>query len=87
MSTNKSVPVSSADSFIGSHLTEDLVRDNCNIKAFTRVNAFDSWGWLDPCSKNVNGNFEVVAYDQFRYQKLLRKIEMIFNFNFGLISE
>ncbi len=45
--TGKKILVTGADGFIGSHLTEKLVDDGYNVKAFVYYNSFNSWGWLD----------------------------------------
>ena len=55
--------VTGADGFIGSHLTELLVKQGYNVKAFVLYNSFNSWGWLDACSTDVKGKFEVFAGD------------------------
>ena len=55
--------VTGADGFIGSHLTEALVRAGYDVKAFVLYNSFNSWGWLDHCSSDVKGKFEVFAGD------------------------
>jgi dTDP-glucose 4,6-dehydratase len=55
--------VTGADGFIGSHLTEALVRSGHRVKAFVLYNSFNSWGWLDHCSEDVKGGFEVFAGD------------------------
>ncbi len=55
--------VTGADGFIGSHLTEALVRAGHRVKAFVLYNSFNSWGWLDHCSEDVKGGFEVFAGD------------------------
>jgi len=55
--------ITGADGFIGSHLTESLVLAGHEVKAFVFYNSFNSWGWLDYCSHDVKGNFEVVAGD------------------------
>ena len=52
-----------ADGFIGSHLTEALVRAGHDVKAFVLYNSFNSWGWLDHCLPEVKGKFEVFAGD------------------------
>jgi NAD dependent epimerase/dehydratase len=63
-STNHStVLITGADGFIGSHLTEALVRKGHKVRAFVYYNSFNSWGWLDQCSPEVKGQFEVFAGD------------------------
>ena len=55
--------VTGADGFIGSHLTEALVRQGFDVRAFVLYNSFNSWGWLDRCGADVKGRFEVFAGD------------------------
>jgi NAD dependent epimerase/dehydratase len=55
--------VTGADGFIGSHLTEALVKQGHAVKAFVMYNSFNSWGWLDHCSPEVKDAFEVFAGD------------------------
>lgn len=55
--------VTGADGFIGSHLTEALVRAGYHVRAFVLYNSFNSWGWLDRCSPDVKGKFEVFQGD------------------------
>ena len=57
------VLVTGADGFIGSHLTEALVRAGQTVRAFVLYNSFNSWGWLDHCAPEVKGHFEVFAGD------------------------
>jgi dTDP-4-dehydrorhamnose reductase len=57
------VLVTGADGFIGSHLTEALVRAGYPVKAFVLYNSFNAWGWLDHCADEVRGQFEVFAGD------------------------
>jgi NAD dependent epimerase/dehydratase len=59
----KKILVTGADGFIGSHLVESLVRANYDVRAFVLYNSFNSWGWLDRCSADVQGNFEVFSGD------------------------
>jgi dTDP-glucose 4,6-dehydratase len=59
----KTVLVTGADGFIGSHLTEGLVREGFNVRAFVFYNSFNSWGWLDRCADDVKGQFEVFSGD------------------------
>ena len=60
---SKSILVTGADGFIGSHLTEALVRAGHDVRAFVQYNSFNSWGWLDRCADDVKGKFEVFAGD------------------------
>jgi NAD dependent epimerase/dehydratase len=53
--------ITGAAGFIGSHLTELLVKKGCQVKAFIHYNSKNSWGWLED-SKYKN-NIEVVAGD------------------------
>jgi NAD dependent epimerase/dehydratase len=55
--------ITGADGFIGSHLTEALVRAGYDVRAFVLYNSFNSWGWLDHCDADVRGRFEVFAGD------------------------
>lgn len=59
----RKVLVTGADGFIGSHLTEALVRAGHEVRAFVFYNSFNSWGWLDHCGEDVKGRFEVFAGD------------------------
>ncbi len=45
--TNKTVLVTGADGFIGSHLTEMLVKKGAKVKALSQYNSFNYWGWLE----------------------------------------
>ncbi len=39
--------ITGADGFIGSHLTEMLVRNGYSVSALSQYNSFNSWGWLE----------------------------------------
>ncbi|MEK9702701.1 MAG: NAD-dependent 4,6-dehydratase LegB, partial [Deltaproteobacteria bacterium] len=59
----KRVLITGADGFIGSHLTELLIREGYDVRALVLYNSFNSWGWLDHCAEDVKGQFEVFAGD------------------------
>ena len=59
----KQILVTGADGFIGSHLTEALIRLGFKVCAFAQYNSFGSLGWLDKCAPDVKGLFDVFAGD------------------------
>ncbi|MBP2657527.1 MAG: dependent epimerase/dehydratase, family [Firmicutes bacterium] len=59
----KKILVTGADGFIGSHLTEELVRQGYDVKSFVLYNSFNSWGWLDSAPKEVKAHIEVHTGD------------------------
>jgi NAD dependent epimerase/dehydratase len=63
MMAHNKILVTGADGFIGSHLTEALVRQGYDVRAFSLYNSFNSWGWLDYCGEDVKGKFEVFTGD------------------------
>lgn len=63
MTERKKVLVTGADGFIGSHLTESLVRDGFDVRAFVFYNSFNSWGWLDHSGKEILSSLEVFEGD------------------------
>lgn len=61
MSLSERVLVTGADGFIGSHLTERLVKEGYNVRALAQYNSFNSWGWLDDVA--CLNDIEVVSGD------------------------
>ncbi len=61
--SGKKILITGADGFIGSHLTEELVRQGHEVRAFVLYNSFNSWGWLDHGSSAFKRNLDVVAGD------------------------
>jgi NAD dependent epimerase/dehydratase len=61
--TGGRVLVTGADGFIGSHLTEALVRQGRAVRAFVFYNSFNSWGWLDQASADIRAGLDVFAGD------------------------
>ena len=59
----KRILVTGADGFIGSHLTEELVRQGHDVRAFVLYNSFNSWGWLDQAEPNIKSSLDVFAGD------------------------
>ena len=59
----KKILVTGADGFIGSHLTEELVKQGFDVKAFSLYNSFNTWGWLDSLPQDIMDNVEVFTGD------------------------
>ena len=57
------VLLTGADGFIGSHLSEALVKVGFTVKAFVLYNSFNSWGWLDHSPLHIKSEIEVFAGD------------------------
>jgi NAD dependent epimerase/dehydratase len=58
---DKRVLITGADGFIGSHLTEMLVRKGYQVKALSQYNSFNDWGWLEDVS--CKDGIEVLSGD------------------------
>lgn len=57
------VMVTGADGFIGSHLTEELVKKGEKVKAFCYYNSFGKWGWIDTLDPHIKNEIEVFMGD------------------------
>ncbi len=74
------VLVTGAGGFIGSHLTEKLVKQGHKVRAFIRYNSRNSWGWLE--SSEVKDDIEVYSGDIRDYDSVrasLNGIDVIFH--------
>lgn len=76
----KRVLVTGADGFIGSHLTEMLVKKGAKVRALSQYNSFNDWGWLEDVScldevEVVCGDVRDAAY----CQHIVKGQELIFH--------
>ena len=74
----KKVLVTGADGFIGSHLTEILVKQNAKVTALSCYNSFNYWGWLEDvdCLDSIDIKSGDIR-DPFFCQKLTKNIDVI----------
>lgn len=59
----KKILLTGSEGFIGSHLTEQLIRQGYSVKAFVYYNSFNTWGWLDTFPKDVLDEIEIFQGD------------------------
>lgn len=55
--------VTGSEGFIGSHLTEELVKEGHDVKAFVLYNSFNSWGWLEELDADSLKHIEIFTGD------------------------
>ncbi len=61
--TNKSIMVTGAGGFIGSHLTEYLTKTGSDVKAFVRYNSRNDWGMLEYLPQESIDSMEIINGD------------------------
>ncbi len=57
----KTILITGADGFIGSHLTEMLVAEGYKVKALSQYNSFNNWGWLEDV--NCKNEIDILTGD------------------------
>ena len=83
MSTKrKLVLITGADGFIGSHLTEVLVNEGYDVRAFVYYNSFNSFGWLDSIPAETKSKIEFFAgdiRDPNGVREAMRGVDIVFH--------
>ena len=77
---NKTVLVTGADGFIGSHLVEMLVSKGYKVRALAQYNSFNNWGWLEDVS--CKGEFELITgdiRDPYFCKFISKKVDIIYH--------
>ncbi|MCK4664748.1 MAG: NAD-dependent 4,6-dehydratase LegB [Bacteroidales bacterium] len=78
--SKKSILITGADGFIGSHLTEMLLEKGCKVKALSYYNSFNYWGWLEDIPENKN--LEIVTgdvRDPHFCKEIVKGVDVIFH--------
>lgn len=78
----KTVLVTGADGFIGSHLTEMLLEKGYDVKAFTFYNSFNNWGWLDTLPEGKLSEINIFSgdiRDPNGVREAMRGVDMVFH--------
>jgi len=76
----KNILITGADGFIGSHLTEMLIKKGCKVKALSQYNSFNSWGWLEDIPQNKN--LEIISgdvRDPHFCKEITKNIDIVFH--------
>ena len=80
MGKHKTILITGADGFIGSHLTEMLLRKGHKVRALAFYNSFNNWGWLEDVVQSEN--LEVISgdiRDPFFCTEITKNIDQIFH--------
>lgn len=64
--------VTGAGGFIGSHLTELLVKEGLSVKAFVHYNSNNKWGWLE--NSEIRNDIEVITGDIRDYDSIYNSL-------------
>jgi NAD dependent epimerase/dehydratase len=78
----KTVLVTGAAGFIGSHLVERLVRDGHRVRAYVHYNSRNDWGNLELAPPDVKREIEVVSgdiTDPFSVRNAVRGVQVVYH--------
>jgi len=74
--------ITGADGFIGSHLTEMLIKQKYDVRAFVLYNSFNSWGWIDTFPNEIKKKIDVFLgdiRDKESVARALKGVDIVFN--------
>ncbi len=77
---SKKVLITGSDGFIGSHLVERFLKEDCKIKAFVYYNAFNSRGWLDSLPEESIEKLEIFVgdiRDPYAVREAIKDVDII----------
>lgn len=80
MTYHQTALITGADGFIGSHLTELLVKEGYKVKALAQYNSFNSWGWLEEvdCRKDIEV-FSGDVRDPHYCRHITKNVDIVFH--------
>ena len=55
--------ITGAEGFIGSHLTELLVKEGYDVRAMVQYNSFNNWGWIDTFDDEIKNSLDIFLGD------------------------
>jgi NAD dependent epimerase/dehydratase len=67
------VLITGAGGFIGSHLTELLVKEGYDVRAFIRYNSKNNWGWLE--NPEIKDEVEIITGDIRDYDSVYNSVK------------
>ena len=76
------VLITGADGFIGSHLTELLLKEDYDVTALAQYNSFNDLGWLERVSRENNKRLNIISgdiRDPFFCNNLTKDAEIVFH--------
>lgn len=79
---NKSILLTGAGGFIGSHLTERLIELDVDLKTFVRYNSRNDWGMLEYLPKEQLNSIEVISGDLKDYdaiRQITKDVDVVFH--------
>jgi len=78
----KKIFITGSEGFIGSHLTEKLVKLGYNVKAYVQYNSFNSIGWLNNIEKKYQKKINIVfgdIRDRENLQNSMKNSDFVFH--------
>jgi NAD dependent epimerase/dehydratase len=78
----KKILVTGAGGFIGSHLTEELIKLGANIRAFVHYNSRNEWGLLELLPNEIKNEIDVFSgdiQDNIAVRKAVKDVDVVFH--------